>query len=116
MTPVVIETPYAGDVTGNLAYLWECCKDALSRGESPYASHGFFTQFLDDTNPEERKTGIEAGFVWGALACTRVFYVDLGVSSGMRKGFEEAIRLKQRIVIRSLRVPLSDVLFEGDQQ
>ena len=40
----VIESPYAGDVEGNLTYLRACLKDCVERGESPYASHGLLTQ------------------------------------------------------------------------
>ncbi len=56
MRLVVIESPYAGDVQANVAYAKRCVADCLRRGESPYASHLFFTQdgILDDLKPEER--------------------------------------------------------------
>ena len=84
MIPVIIESPYAGNVERNTKYLKECVLDCLKRGESPYASHAFFTQFLDDKIPEERTLGIEAGFVWSQKADKVVFYGDLGISPGMR--------------------------------
>lgn len=104
MKLVVLESPYAGDVQRNLAYLRAAMADCLARGEAPYASHGLYTQpgVLDDRVPEQRAKGIVAGFAWGALARVRVFYTDLGWSEGMRLGHDEAIRLGQAIVLRSL--------------
>lgn len=104
MKPVVIESPYAGDVDRNLAYLRAALADSLRRGEAPFASHAIYTQpgVLDDTRPEERAKGINAGFVWGSLARARVFYIDLGWSGGMRAGFDEAIRLGQAIEYRTV--------------
>ena len=39
---VVIESPYAGDVKRNRAYLKACLRDSLARGEFPFASHAVF--------------------------------------------------------------------------
>lgn len=73
MPLVVIESPYTGDVEGNVAYAKRCVMDCLKRGEAPYASHLFFTQpgILDDLKPEERMRGILAGLAWAVAAPTR---------------------------------------------
>jgi hypothetical protein len=91
MKRVVIESPFAGDVVRNLAYVRACMADCLQRGEAPYASHALYTQpgVLDDLKPEERKLGIEAGFAWREAAERTVFYLDLGWSSGMKLGIED---------------------------
>ena len=104
MKLVCIESPYAGDVTGNEAYASRCVMDCLRRGESPYASHLFFTRpgILDDLKPEERKLGIEAGFEWARKAEVRVFYIDRGISSGMKWGYKDAIANGQLAEIRSI--------------
>lgn len=83
MRRVVIESPFAGDVEANRKYLHECCIDCLRRGESPYASHGFFVYFLDDLLPEERQLGIDAGLAWGDVADVIAVYTDRGVTAGM---------------------------------
>jgi hypothetical protein len=59
MKLVVVESPYAGDVTRNLEYARAAMADCLARGEAPFASHALYTQIgvLDDTKPEERKLG-----------------------------------------------------------
>lgn len=104
MIRVVIESPYAGDVERNLAYLRACMKDSLSRSEAPYASHALYTQpgVLDDTVPEERENGILAGFAWGERAELAVVYRDRGISDGMRRGIARWERLGLTVEYRSL--------------
>lgn len=104
MKRVVIESPYAGDVEANVEYAKRCVRDVLARGHSPYASHLFFTQpgLLDDAVPEERQLGIEAGFAWGEVADEVAFYVDRGVSRGMRLGYQAARSRGATIWIRAL--------------
>ena len=80
MRLVVLESPYAGNVERNVAYARACLADCLARGEAPIASHLLYTQpgVLDDTNPEQRKLGINAGFAWNRFADAVVVYEDLG--------------------------------------
>jgi len=70
MILVILETPYAGDVAGNLAYLRACMRDCLQRGEAPFASHALYTQagVLRDDVAAEREQGIHAGFAWRRVA------------------------------------------------
>lgn len=103
MKLVVIESPYAGDVERNKEYLKLCVLDCLLRGESPYASHGFFTQFLDDTVPEERALGIAAGLEWSRVCDKVVFYLDYGWSPGMKAAHEWHLAQNHEIETRILR-------------
>jgi hypothetical protein len=104
MKLVVVESPYAGDVTRNLEYARAAMADCLARGEAPFASHALYTQIgvLDDTKPEERKLGITAGFAWGRHAELVVVYEDLGVTPGMKAGIERAEAMGQPVERRSL--------------
>jgi hypothetical protein len=91
---VVIESPFAGDVAANKAYLQRCIRDCLARAESPYASHQMLTEALDDSVPEQRALGIGAGLAFRLLAPNRVFYIDRGWSRGMlaaRKLYESEL-------------------------
>lgn len=96
MKLVLIESPYAAStpelVQENVAYARACVMDSLLRGEAPYASHLFYTQegLLDDTNPIERKLGIEAGLAWGRRAELTAVYTELGISKGMELGIQRA--------------------------
>lgn len=108
MRRVIVESPYAGatpaDTERNARYLRAAMADCLHRGESPYASHGLYTQpgVLDDTIPEERALGIAAGFVWRPVAEATVVYLDLGRSGGMKLGIEHAREIGQLVEERYL--------------
>ena len=104
MRLVVVESPYAGDVERNLKYLRAAMADCLARGEAPFASHALYTQpgVLRDDVPEERRLGIDAGLAWGRHADARVFYTDLGWSSGMDAGFASARGCGQTVEYRTL--------------
>jgi hypothetical protein len=104
MKLVILESPYAGDVSANEDYARLCVRDSLSRGEAPIASHLLYTQptILDDTVPEERQWGIDAGLAWGKVAEATVVYVDLGISNGMRYGVNNAIDADRPVEFRKL--------------
>lgn len=89
---VVVESPLSGDRERNKRYARLCTLDCLDRGEAPYASHALYdhADVLDDTKPDERKRGMEAGFAWGAVAELCVVYMDLGESAGMTMGIVRA--------------------------
>lgn len=104
MRLVLVESPYAGDVVTNLAYVRAAMADCLRRGEAPFASHALYTQpgVLRDEIQEERTLGIEAGLTWGAKAEATVVYCDLGMSSGMRLGIACARANGRLVEVRSL--------------
>lgn len=104
-TRVVIESPYAGDVEANQAYLAECMRDCIMNyGEAPFASHGLYTQCLDDDHSDERTIGINAGFAWLDVAEYSVVYIDRGISEGMKLGIAKAISLGLEVEYRKLPV------------
>lgn len=113
MKLTVVESPLAGDFSRNQRYARLCCLDCLRRGESPYASHLFFTQMLDDRSPEDRDLGIKAGFAWGVYADLRAFYTDLGWSIGMERGLEECHERDLEHEERSLPPDLMAMLDSG---
>jgi hypothetical protein len=104
MKLVIIESPYAGQITENVAYARKCVRDCLHRGEAPIASHLLFTQegILDDGIEAERKLGIAAGLAWVSKAETVVVYVDRGISSGVKGGIQAAKDAGVPIEFRSL--------------
>jgi hypothetical protein len=113
--PVLVESPYrpktkrvddphqwACELSTHIEFAQAACYDSFMRGEAPFASHLFYTQFLCDETPKERTGGIECGFAMGDHWECRVFYVNLGWSTGMKMGFERAQALGQRVVYREL--------------
>src|SRR5690625_5346696 len=104
MKLTIIESPYAPTnghtVEANISYARRCMADSLARGEAPYASHLLYTQpgVLDDTQPAERRLGINAGFAWGAQAVRVAVYSDYGITRGRQEGIARAKRAGQGIV------------------
>ena len=107
MKRVIIESPYAAanghTVAEHEAYARRCMADSLARGEAPFASHLLYTQpgVLDDTDANERKRGMEAGFAWTAKADLVAIYTDLGISRGMVAGEARAYKLGIPVVRRA---------------
>ena len=100
---VQIESPFAGDES-NKDYLHAALHDSLLRGEAPFASHAIYTLpgVLDDTIPEERKLGMEAGFAYLRNADLVAVYIDKGISKGMEAGIERASALGIPVEYRKL--------------
>lgn len=95
MRRVIVESPFAGDIEGNIAYARRALQDCLARGEAPLASHLLYTQpgVLRDEAPAERQLGINAGLAWHVVADAIVFYLDRGCSPGMAVAQANAHRL-----------------------
>jgi hypothetical protein len=108
MRLVIVESPYAPtaehDVETHLTYARMCIKDSLDRGEAPLASHLLYTQpsILDDTIPEERMQGIQAGLAWVPAADVMIVYTDFGISPGMERAVALATELKIEIEYRTI--------------
>jgi hypothetical protein len=123
---VIVESPFAPkqkdpakaavELARNKAYVAAAMHDCFMRGEVPFASHAIYTLpgVLDDTIPEQREQGIQAGFrvaevfqiAANALHFTfgfkRVFYEDRDWSRGMMLGLEDAKRYSQKHETRSI--------------
>lgn len=96
---VVVVSPYRGvdaaTTLRNVVYLRRCLRDALLRGEAPFASHGLYTQpgVLNDAAAAaaaERELGMAAGLAWQDGAEAIVVYTDYGMSSGMESDIAHA--------------------------
>jgi len=87
---VLIESPYAGDVETYAAYARRCLADSIARGEAPLAGHLLYTQVLDDTDPSQRRVGIECHLALHQAKIKTIVYVDFGISPGMSEGIKRA--------------------------
>jgi len=104
MPLVLIESPFAGDLETNIQFARACMRDSLLKGEAPFAMHLLYTQegILNDDIPEERKWGMDAGFIWGQHADISVVYTNLGISPGMEIGIQRAQKEGRDIEYREL--------------
>lgn len=94
---VILESPYAGLVAkktiANFNYAKAILNDSVSRGEVPFLSHLFYTQFLNDKHREDRELGMSLGFAVMRKADLVAVYLDLGWSDGMVDGVIMAEKL-----------------------
>lgn len=101
MKTVCVESPYSAESFEKGLELDEyaraCMVYALGEGTAPFLSHLLYTQVLDDRIPEERALGLEAGFQMGDRCDERWFFVDHGISAGMRMAVDRALRIGQRV-------------------
>jgi len=99
MSLAIIESPYAHksdfEWLRNIQYARIACKEETFLQRTAFASHLFYTQYLDDTVAHERKLGIESGFKIMELTkdVVQVFYVDFGMSKGMIQAVEKGEKL-----------------------
>lgn len=107
MKLVIIESPFFNknpkQQDYNVLYARECMKECLYNNEAPYLSHLLYTQILDDNILQERNFGIEAGFEFRKVIHTTIVYTDLGISSGMAWGIENAIKMGNTVEYRTLK-------------
>jgi hypothetical protein len=107
MRLVILESPFAGDEQANIDYARLCVRDSIMRGEAPIASHLLYTQptILDDSVPEERQHGIDAGLAWRSVANRSVVYTDRGITRGMEYGIAAAKEAGRTVEYRSIEKP-----------
>lgn len=80
---VYICSPFAGDIQRNIESARRYSRFAIVMGCIPIAPHLLFPQFLDDSDPEERKLGLFFGNVLMSK-CAEVWVFGNYISSGMR--------------------------------
>jgi len=101
MKLVYICSPCRGDYEKNITKAQEYCREAISMGVVPIAPHVYFTQFLNDLYPEERKLGMTAGLELLKL-CAEVWVYGMdNPSEGMKAEIELA---------KELRIPVRDAV------
>lgn len=71
------------------------CRQIVNEGKVPVAPHIFYTQFLDDSYPEDRERGTKLG-IWELRNAQEFMLViiDGVISEGMRNEIEEVSRLE----------------------
>lgn len=89
MKMVYICSPLRGDLEGNIKKAVEYCTHAEARGVIPLAPHTIFTQFLNDTIPEQRQKGLKLGLEL-LKRCDELWVCGNVISQGMKDEIEEA--------------------------
>lgn len=94
------------ELRNNIDQATRACRLAVSKGLIPLAPHLYFTQFLDDNDPQERRLGQQAGKEWMRYV-SEVWIVGDRISSGM----EEELKLA-----RLRGIPIKKVKFHNEQE
>ena len=80
---VYICSPYSGNVTHNIEMARKYSRFAVDMHCLPITPHIYFTQFMDDTIPEERETAIFMNFVLMSKCAEMWVFGDV-ISAGMQ--------------------------------
>jgi hypothetical protein len=100
---VFVSSPLSGDFVNNVRRAEEYCGLVAREGHIPFAPHVYFTQFLDDENPEERELGMSMGLeVLERCDELWVFPVNGVISQGMTVEIRLAKQLRKPIYFRHL--------------
>ena len=86
---VYICSPYSGNVNHNIEMARKYCRFAVDKHYLPIAPHLLFTQFMDDTIPEERETAIFMNFVLMSK-CVEMWVFGDVISKGMQAEINRA--------------------------
>lgn len=93
---IYVCSPYSGteeEVKENVKRARDHCRLITQHGCIPIAPHTYFTEFLDDTAPEERQIGIDCGLALLEI-CGEMHVLGDRVSEGMEKEIRYAEKLK----------------------
>jgi hypothetical protein len=99
---VVLESPYAGEVSENVAYARRALRDCIARGEAPFASHLLYTQILNDDEREQRDRGINMNLAFIEKCDYVVAYIDRGISPGMKRAIDHAVNNGKTVIYREI--------------
>ena len=98
MKRIYVCSRYAGDTANNVAVAERLCRKLVEAGQAPFAPHLLYPRFLDDRDLSEREIGIACGLTFMQV-CDEVWvYSGNGLSGGMRRELDHAIRLGKPVV------------------
>lgn len=101
---VYICSPLRGDIEANIKKAQQYCRLAIKENHFPIAPHIYFTQFLDDNDPSERKLGMK--YAKDLLyECDALWVCGDKISEGMAE--EIAIAKERGIIIETRRIPVT---------
>ncbi len=96
---VYIASPYKGDIKRNLRKAAKYTEAAIKQGAIPITPHLFYSAVLDDTDPQERQTGMRMGI--DLLTICDELWAFGTPSEGMAKEIEIAKQLNIPVIYYS---------------
>lgn len=86
---VFICSPFSGDEQKNAENARRYCRFAVDRGFAPFAPHLFFPQFMDESDEDERETGIFMGIIL-LTKCAELWVFGERITRGMAQEIRKA--------------------------
>ena len=86
---VFICSPFSGDELKNAENARRYCRFAVDRGFVPFAPHLFFPQFMDESDEDERETGIFMGIIL-LTKCAELWVFGERITRGMAQEIRKA--------------------------
>ena len=86
---VFICSPFSGDELKNAENARRYCRFAVDRGFAPFAPHLFFPQFMDESDEDERETGIFMGIIL-LTKCAELWVFGERITRGMAQEIRKA--------------------------
>lgn len=93
---VYICSPYAGNTNQNIENARKYSRFAVDKHFLPITPHIYFTQFMDDTLPEERDLAIFMNWVLMSK-CAELWVFGSVISAGMKAEIDRAKRKHMKI-------------------
>ncbi len=93
---VYICSPYAGNTNQNIENARKYSRFAVDKHFLPITPHIYFTQFMDDTLPEERDLAIFMNWVLMSK-CAELWVFGSVISTGMKAEIDRAKRKHMKI-------------------
>lgn len=80
---IYVCSPCRGNVAANVSWAKLYTELVLRSGHTPITPHAFYTEYLDDDNPQERALGLEAGISL-LRRCDEVWIFGTTITDGMQ--------------------------------
>lgn len=89
-------SPNSGDTETNLERTRQFCRFAFEQGQIPLAATLMFSQFVEDSNPQEREIAIFMDIVLMGK-CSEVWILGENISPGMEIEIAKAKQRRQKV-------------------
>lgn len=87
---VYICSPFAGDTERNILQARKYCKFAIDGGRIPLAPHLLYPQFMDDSDPAQRKAGLRFALIL-LTKCDELWVFGKLITEGMNAEITKAL-------------------------
>ena len=114
MKKIYICSPYRGNVKKNVALAKRACRMVTLCGDIPVCPHIYFTTFLSNDDPSERKLGMHAGIEL-MKECDEVVVVGNSISVGMACEIGIAGTMGKKVTAVPDPAQLSDAFDDGKE-